>query len=58
MKLNVKIGEKTYSVEIEDLNTRPIIAVVDGERFEVAPENGDQLPVKKEAKIRRWTIDR
>ena len=49
MKLNVKIGEKTYSIEIEDLNTRPIIAVVDGERFEVAPENGDQLPVKKEA---------
>ena len=26
-----------------------VVAVVDGERFEVAPENGDQLPVKKEA---------
>jgi biotin carboxyl carrier protein len=49
MKLNVKIGEKTYSVEIENLNTRPIVAVVDGERFEVVPENGNQLPVKKEA---------
>ncbi|RJP52726.1 MAG: acetyl-CoA carboxylase biotin carboxyl carrier protein subunit [Anaerolineaceae bacterium] len=54
MKLNVKINEKTYSVEIEDLNTRPIIAVVDGERFEVTPDispvrSGAQVPVKKEA---------
>lgn len=49
MKLNVKINEKTYTVEIEDLNARPIIAVVDGERFEVTPESGAQLPVKKEA---------
>lgn len=48
MKLNVKIGEKTYSVEIEDLNARPIVAVVDGERFEVMPENGGQMPVRKE----------
>jgi biotin carboxyl carrier protein len=49
MKLNVKINEKTYRVEIEDLNARPIIAMVDGERFEVVPENGNQLPVRKEA---------
>ena len=49
MKLNVKIGEKIYAVEIEDLNARPIVAVVDGERFEVAPENGDQHKVTREA---------
>jgi biotin carboxyl carrier protein len=49
MKLNVKIGEKTYSVEIEDLNARPIIAVVNDERFEVTPESDDQLPVRKKA---------
>lgn len=49
MKLNVKIGEKTYRVEIEDLNARPIIATVDGERFEVAPEHGDQPKVTREA---------
>jgi biotin carboxyl carrier protein len=49
MKINVKIGEKTYSVEIEDLNARPIVAVVDGDRFEVMPENGDQPRVQKEA---------
>jgi biotin carboxyl carrier protein len=50
MKLNVKIGEKIYSVEIEDLNARPIVAVVDGDRFEVTPVNGDQPKVQKEGR--------
>ena len=49
MKLNVKINETNYTVEIEDLNARPIIATVDGERFEVTPENGRPLEVKREA---------
>jgi biotin carboxyl carrier protein len=49
MKLTVKINNKTYSVEIEDLNARPIVAVVDGDRFEVTPQNGDQPRVQKEA---------
>jgi biotin carboxyl carrier protein len=49
MKLNVKIGEKTYNVEIEDLNARPIVAVVDGDRFEVTPVNSDQPRAQKEA---------
>ena len=49
MKLNVKVGEKTYHVEIEDLNVRPIVAIVEGTRVEVMPENADQPQVKKEA---------
>lgn len=49
MKLNVKINETTYTVEIEDLNARPIVAVVDGDRFEVTPESGDQPKVTREA---------
>jgi biotin carboxyl carrier protein len=49
MKYNVKIGEKTYSVEIEDINARPVIARVDGERVEVMPENGQQAQAQKEA---------
>ena len=49
MKLNVRIGEKSYIVEIEDLNARPIVAVVDGDRFEVMPESGGQPKVQKEA---------
>jgi biotin carboxyl carrier protein len=44
MKYNVKIGEKTFAVEIEDLNKRPIVAWVDGEAFEVSPENAITLP--------------
>ena len=47
MKINVKINNKTYAVEIEDLNARPIVAVVDGERFEVLPETGGQPKVQK-----------
>ena len=38
MKYNIKIGEKTFEVEIEDVNKRPIIARVDGQEFEVTPE--------------------
>ncbi len=49
MKLNVKINETNYEVEIEDLNTRPIVATVNGMRVEVTPENGKPLPVKNEA---------
>ncbi len=49
MKLNVNINNKTYTVEIEDLNARPIVAIVDGERFEVIPENDAKPQAKKEA---------
>jgi len=38
MKYNVQVGEKTFEVEIEDLNARPVIARVAGEVFEVSPE--------------------
>lgn len=38
MKVSVKIDDKTYEVEIQDINKRPVVAVVDGESFEVHPE--------------------
>lgn len=50
MKYNVTIGEKTYNVEIEDINARPVIARVDGDRFEVMPANGNQPGVQNEAR--------
>lgn len=55
MKLNVKIKETTYTVEIADLNARPIVAIVDGERFEVMPvanpvESGGQPNVGRSAR--------
>ncbi len=49
MKLNVKINDKTYTVEIEDLNARPVVAIVDGARVEVTPENANPPPARKEA---------
>lgn len=41
MKMLVKIDAKTYQVEIEDIHARPVIALVDGERYEVWPEDND-----------------
>ncbi|HUV15927.1 MAG TPA: biotin/lipoyl-containing protein [Pelolinea sp.] len=38
MKIHVKIQEKIYEVTVGDLQTRPVIASVDGEDFEVWPE--------------------
>lgn len=38
MKLTVKIDDQTFPVEIDDLNARPVIATVEGETFEVWPE--------------------
>ena len=38
MKIHVKIQNRTYEVKIGDIHDRPIQAIVDGEIFEVWPE--------------------
>jgi biotin carboxyl carrier protein len=38
MKYKVSISDKSYEVEIEDIHARPIIAYVDGQKFEVHPD--------------------
>ena len=38
MKIHVKIQNKTFEVRIGDVHARPIQATVDGETFEVWPE--------------------
>ena len=38
MKYCVTIKNKPYVVEIEDINARPVIAYVEGQRFEVIPD--------------------
>jgi biotin carboxyl carrier protein len=38
MKMNVTVANQTMEVEIEDLNTRPILARIGNETFEVWPE--------------------
>lgn len=56
MKYNVTIQDKSYVVEIEDINARPVIAYVEGIRFEVIPDTnplgveGGRQEVQKEAK--------
>lgn len=49
MKMKVEISGQSYEVEIEDIHQRPVIAVVDGERFEVWPE--EQAPQKHAAEM-------
>jgi len=47
MKVSVKIDGQLYEVEIKDINKRPIVAIVDGEMFEIQPETelvGASLP--------------
>ena len=48
MKYKVSISDKSYEVDIEDIHARPIIAWVDGQKFEVHPENGSNPEVQKE----------
>jgi biotin carboxyl carrier protein len=50
MKYIVKVADKSYEVEIEDIHARPVIARVDGQEFEVSPENGNKPTSTKEAK--------
>ncbi|MBI3175674.1 MAG: acetyl-CoA carboxylase biotin carboxyl carrier protein subunit [Chloroflexi bacterium] len=49
MKYQVKVENQTFEVEIEDINARPVVARVDGQTFEIQPENGTQPTVQKEA---------
>lgn len=44
MKMNVKIQDKAFEVEVGDIHARPIQVNVDGEDFEVWPE-GSSRPV-------------
>lgn len=51
MKYSVLINDKPYQVEIEDLAARPVVAVVNGVRVEVTPENGNTPLVSLPAEL-------
>ena len=53
MKIKVEIQEKIYEVTIADIHARPVIAEVDGVKYQVWPEEGVQavLPVATEAPV-------
>jgi biotin carboxyl carrier protein len=41
MKLKVQVQGRVFEVEVVDLSARPIVAVVDGDRFEIWPEESE-----------------
>ena len=45
MKIRVKVENQLFEVEIADLNGRPIVATVDGQPFEIWPEEEMAVPV-------------
>lgn len=50
MKVTVKVDNQLFEVEIESVYARPIVAVVDGQRFEVWPEVGTAAAVPASTK--------
>src|SRR5687768_2183612 len=53
MKYTVRIAQKTYEVEIKDIHARPVIAHVDGQEFEVNPENGIKRETHAERSVQK-----
>ncbi|GAB1471906.1 acetyl-CoA carboxylase biotin carboxyl carrier protein subunit [Chloroflexota bacterium] len=49
MKYKLTVNQQSYEVEIENINARPVVATVDGQRFEIMPENGNQPQIQTEA---------
>jgi biotin carboxyl carrier protein len=46
----VRIGDQTYSVEINDLDSRPVVVSVDGEKMDVWPEEKSSTPAMEPVK--------
>jgi glutaconyl-CoA/methylmalonyl-CoA decarboxylase subunit gamma len=44
MMYAVRIGDQTYSVEINDLDSRPVVVSVDGEKMDVWPDEQAPTP--------------
>ena len=54
MKVTVKVDNQVFEVEVGDLTARPITATVDGQRFEVWPEES-AAPAKAAPAARKQT---
>ena len=51
MKITVEIEGTSYEVEIEDLNTDPVIAVVNGKRYPVRVQTGEKAAASTPAVV-------
>jgi biotin carboxyl carrier protein len=45
MMIKVVIDGQTYQVNVEDIHARPVVAEIEGERYEVWPEGESSAPV-------------
>jgi biotin carboxyl carrier protein len=52
MIVRVQKDDKEYQVEIIDLNARPVVAVIDGEKFEVWPERANTRQSSKSLDVK------
>jgi biotin carboxyl carrier protein len=50
MKYLVKVADKQYEVEIDDICARPVIARINGQEFKVNPEIGEMQAAPKEVR--------
>jgi biotin carboxyl carrier protein len=39
MKIQVRVDDQVYEVEVDNVHTRPIVVTIEGEQFEVWPED-------------------
>ncbi len=46
MNIRVKVGDQYFDVKVGDLSSRPVMAEVDGEMFEIWPEENGAAPVE------------
>jgi biotin carboxyl carrier protein len=45
MKYRVRVDDRTFEVEVGDIQARPVVATVEGQRFEVWPETATVAPL-------------
>ena len=57
MKLEVRVGNETFQVEVEDLHARPIVVRVEGEEFAVWPDSGQVSPANGTATVPGTPVD-
>ncbi|MBN8579759.1 MAG: biotin/lipoyl-binding protein [Anaerolineae bacterium] len=55
MKYKLNVNNQSYEVEIENINARPVVVTVDGQRFEIMPEASNQAQIKVEAGVQAET---
>jgi biotin carboxyl carrier protein len=51
MKIQVRVADQVFAVEVDNVHTRPIIATIAGEQFEVWPEDDPPAAAPAAARV-------